>query len=111
MDYDGNGFIGTNDVIIFLSNYGCQYDCEHDLDGDGIVGVRDLIFMLSNVGPCPSASGDFLSGIDSVDEKQPVGTPIVFDITGRVVTAPMSELSSGIYILKYENLTQKIFIQ
>ena len=111
MDYDGDGFIGANDVTIMLSSYGCQYDCEHDLDGDGIVGVIDLIFMLSNVGPCPSIFGDFLSGIDSIDEKQPVGTPIVFDITGRIVTAPMSELSSGIYILKYENLTQKIFIQ
>ena len=111
MDYDGNGVIATNDIIIMFGNYGCIGDCDYDPDGDGVVGVRDLLMMLSNVGDCPSVSGDVLSStFDAVREKPP-GTPVVFDITGRVVTDPPDQLPTGVYILKYDNLIKKIFIQ
>ena len=111
MDYDGNGVIGNNDILIMFGNYGCIGDCDYDPDGDGVVGVRDLLMMLSNVGDCPSVSGDVLSStFDAVREK-PLGTPVVFDITGRVVTDPLDQLPTGVYILKYDNLIKKIFIQ
>ena len=111
MDYDGNGVIATNDIIIMFGNYGCIGDCEYDANADGVVGVQDLLMMLSNVGDCPSVAGDFLSSTNDAVREQPLGTPIVFDITGRVVTDPIDQLPTGIYILKYDNLIKKIFIQ
>lgn len=111
MDYDGSGVIGSNDILIMFGNYGCIGDCDFDPDGDGVVGVRDLLMMLANVGDCPSVSGDVLSSTFNAVIEQPLGTPVVFDITGRVVTDPFDQLPTGIYILKYDNLIKKIFIQ
>ena len=52
-DFDGNGFVGVNDVLIALGAFGCQGVCEADLDGDNIVGVNDILTMLSGFGqPC-----------------------------------------------------------
>ena len=111
MDYDGNGVIGNNDILIMFGNYGCIGDCDYDPDGDGVVGVRDLLMMLSNVGDCSSTSGDVLSNTLIAVREQPLGTPVVFDMTGRVVTDPIDQLPTGIYIMKYDNLIKKIFIQ
>ena len=111
MDYDGNGVIGNNDILIMFGNYGCIGDCEYDANADGVVGIQDLLMMLSSVGDCPSVAGDFLSSTNDAVREQPIGTPIVFDITGRVVTDPLDQLPTGIYILKYDNLIKKIFIQ
>lgn len=111
MDYDGNGVIGSNDIVIMFGNYGCIGDCDYDADEDGVVGIGDLLMMLANVGDCPSVSGDVLSSTFDAIREQPLGTPVVFDITGRVVTDPLDQLPTGIYILKYDNLIQKIFIQ
>ncbi len=111
MDYDGNGVIGNNDILIMFGNYGCIGDCEYDTNEDGVVGIQDLLMMLSSVGDCPSVAGDFLSSTTDAVREQPLGTPIVFDITGRVVTDPLDQLPTGIYILKYDNLIKKIFIQ
>ncbi len=111
MDYDGNGVIGSNDIVIMFGNYGCIGDCDYDADEDGVVGIGDLLMMLANVGDCPSVSGDVLSSTFNAFIEQPLGTPVVFDITGRVVTDPFDQLPTGIYILKYDNLIKKIFIQ
>jgi hypothetical protein len=111
MDYDGSGFIGNNDIVIMLGNYGCVGECDYDADGDGVVGIGDLLFMLTNVGECPSVSGDVLSVDYPPVIEQPLGTPVVFDVRGRVVTVPLDQLSTGVYILKYDNLVKKIFIQ
>lgn len=52
-DFDNDGFITTNDLLIFLANFGCVENCETDLDGDGIVGSSDLLVFLSVYGtPC-----------------------------------------------------------
>jgi len=111
MDYDGDGLIGTNDIIIMFGEYGCVGSCDYDPNGDGVVGVMDLLMMLASVGDCPSVSGDFLSSTTEAVREQPLGVPIVFDATGRVVTEPIDQLPTGIYILKYDNLIKKIFIQ
>ncbi len=53
MDYDGNGYIGTQDVIVLLADLGCNGSCYTDPNDDQIVNIQDLLFMLSSVGPCP----------------------------------------------------------
>ncbi|MGB1074338.1 MAG: hypothetical protein ACPGYZ_09605, partial [Flavobacteriales bacterium] len=52
-DFDGNGIITVNDVLIVLGDFGCAGVCTADLDGDNIVGVTDILLMLSGFGqPC-----------------------------------------------------------
>ena len=52
-DFDGNGIITVNDVLVVLGDFGCAGVCTADLDGDGIVGVTDVLTMLSAFGePC-----------------------------------------------------------
>ena len=52
-DFDGNGIIAVNDVLVALGDFGCTGVCTADLDGDGIVGVTDILNMLSGFGqPC-----------------------------------------------------------
>ena len=52
-DFDGNGLISVNDVLIVLGDFGCAGVCAADLDGDNIVGVSDILLMLSGFGlPC-----------------------------------------------------------
>ena len=53
MDYDGDGFIGTQDVIELMVDLGCIGSCTTDPNGDQIVNIQDLLFMLASVGPCP----------------------------------------------------------
>ena len=53
MDYDGNGYVGTPDVLTLLADIGCEQACYTDPNDDGIVNVQDLLFMLASVGPCP----------------------------------------------------------
>ena len=49
-DFDENGVIAVNDVLIALGEFGCSGICVADLDGDGIVGVTDILNMLSGFG-------------------------------------------------------------
>ncbi|WP_306639697.1 FG-GAP repeat domain-containing protein [Sanyastnella coralliicola] len=49
-DFDCNGQRSTNDLILFLSGYGCSGDCQFDIDGNGITSVEDLIVFLSVFG-------------------------------------------------------------
>ena len=52
-DFDGNGIISVNDVLIALGDFGCSGVCVADLNGDGVVGVTDILTMLSQFGqPC-----------------------------------------------------------
>ncbi len=53
MDYDGDGYIGPQDVLTLLTDIGCEQACYTDPNDDGIVNVQDLLFMLASVGPCP----------------------------------------------------------
>ena len=50
-DLDGDGVVGSPDLIILLGQWGaCDDcgDCSGDLDGDCIVGTPDLIMLLGN---------------------------------------------------------------
>lgn len=52
-DIDGDGVVGTSDLLILLSNWGpCpdKGECPADLDGDGQIGTSDLLVLLANWG-------------------------------------------------------------
>ncbi len=53
-DLDGDNFIGVNDVLMLLGEFGCSVDCTTDLDGDGVVAIGDVLDMLGMFGEsCP----------------------------------------------------------
>lgn len=55
-DYNGDGFVDTADLLLFLSTFGCPSDCAYgDLSGDGAVDTQDLLLFLGIFGsPCDS---------------------------------------------------------
>tara|TARA_R100001480_G_scaffold88377_2_gene95500 strand:- start:430 stop:2178 length:1749 start_codon:yes stop_codon:yes gene_type:complete len=53
MDYDGDGYIGSQDVLQLLVDLGCEGNCYTDPNNDQIVNIQDLLFMLASTGPCP----------------------------------------------------------
>tara|TARA_B100000424_G_scaffold145767_1_gene110999 strand:- start:7129 stop:8880 length:1752 start_codon:yes stop_codon:yes gene_type:complete len=53
MDYDGDGYIGSQDVLELLVDLGCEGNCYTDPNADQTVNIHDLLLMLASVGPCP----------------------------------------------------------
>jgi len=51
-DLDGDCAIGFGDLLIVLTDWGCDDGCKSDLDGNGTVAFGDLLFVLANFGPC-----------------------------------------------------------
>lgn len=49
-DINENGAIEVGDILLVLSEFGCNSLCEADVDGDGQVSVSDLLNLLSNFG-------------------------------------------------------------
>ena len=45
-----NGIIDTADILMMLSQYGCENDCSADIDGDDAVSVSDIIALLAVFG-------------------------------------------------------------
>jgi hypothetical protein len=52
-DIDGDGTLGTADMLMLLAAWGESPAGPPDFDGDGMVGVTDLLHLLGNWGPCP----------------------------------------------------------
>lgn len=53
-DLDESGFINSNDLLILLSQFGCEENCSADLDINGTVSSSDLLVFLTFFGnPCP----------------------------------------------------------
>ncbi|MDB0025474.1 aryl-sulfate sulfotransferase [Flavobacteriales bacterium] len=53
-DFNGNYLVEVEDLLSFLSQFGCLEGCQGDLDGDQAVGIGDLLVLLSALGaPCP----------------------------------------------------------
>jgi hypothetical protein len=54
-DFDGNGWVDVEDILVLLGDYGCAGEsCTGDFDGDGLVGSWDLVLFLSAFGfDCP----------------------------------------------------------
>ena len=51
-DLDGDGFIGINDFLALLAQWGSDPGGPPDLDGDGNVGITDFLELLAAWGPC-----------------------------------------------------------
>ena len=53
-DLDGDGIIAVTDILLFLSDYGCDTaPCIGDVDGDDLTTVNDLLLLLSEFSePC-----------------------------------------------------------
>ena len=49
-DLNSNGAIEVGDVLLVLSEFGCQSDCAADVTGDGVVAVDDVLLLLSVFG-------------------------------------------------------------
>jgi hypothetical protein len=49
-DLNGDGRVDLDDLILLLTNYGCEAACAGDADGDGDCDLDDLILVLSNYG-------------------------------------------------------------
>ncbi len=52
-DLDGDGDVGTADLLTLLAAWGTDPGGPPDFDGDGNVGTMDLLELLANWGPCP----------------------------------------------------------
>jgi hypothetical protein len=117
LDFDGSGTIGNGDVLIMLSNYGCEGVCDYDVNNDGNVNVFDLLDMLASQGDCP-VEQDFSIGTykdlvvgDSDGFSWPSGPPRIYDILGREIDKPFDQLATGVYILRWKRVTRKVFVQ
>lgn len=49
-DLNGDLAVTTPDLLIFLTDFGCNVDCVGDVDGNGSVNSNDLLVFLSNFG-------------------------------------------------------------
>jgi hypothetical protein len=117
LDFDGSGTIGNGDVLIMLSNYGCEGVCDYDVNNDGNVNVFDLLDMLASQGDCP-VEQDFSIGTykdlvvgDSDGFSWPSGPPRIYDMLGREIDKPFDQLATGVYILRWKRVTRKVFVQ
>lgn len=45
-DFNLDGFINSADLLLFLSEFGCETGCIYDMDGDGVSNVADLLSFL-----------------------------------------------------------------
>ena len=49
-DLNVNGAIDVGDVLMVLSEFGCQSECTADVTGDGFVFVDDILVVLAVFG-------------------------------------------------------------
>ena len=49
-DIDYSGHVGSDDLLEFLSSYGCQTFCLSDINSDGTTTVQDLLELLVQYG-------------------------------------------------------------
>ncbi|MCH8824791.1 MAG: hypothetical protein IH984_14935 [Planctomycetes bacterium] len=52
-DLDGDGFVGTSDLLELFAAWGPNPESPADLDGDGSVSTSDLLELFANWGACP----------------------------------------------------------
>lgn len=53
-DFNCDGIVGIQDILILLNEFGCSNNCIADLSGDGVVGAEDQLTFLNLFGTiCP----------------------------------------------------------
>ena len=116
LDFDGNGTIGNGDIIYMVGEWGCEGDCETDPNNDGTVNVFDLLYVLTEIGTnCPIEQDLSIGMLKqlTVASSGIIGgaTPRIYDVSGRRVRGQIGSLATGVYILKWGNVTKKVFVQ
>jgi len=105
-DLDGNGTVGNGDLLLLLSEYGCQVGCAADVNGDGAVDVNDLLAFLNVWGqPCGQEQPNNLQQRAMPLEEQ------IYDLSGRRVYRPLDDLPTGFYIVAGPEGIRKIYKQ
>jgi hypothetical protein len=51
-DVNGDGQVGTDDLLDAIAHWGPCSGCASDLDGDGQVGTNDILGLIAHWGPC-----------------------------------------------------------
>jgi len=51
-DFNADGNINVNDLLILIAAWGPCEGCAQDLNGDGAVNVNDLLVLIAAWGPC-----------------------------------------------------------
>ncbi len=51
-DVNGDGMVGTDDLLDAIAHWGPCSGCAADLDGDGQVGTNDILAFIAQWGPC-----------------------------------------------------------
>jgi len=122
-DIDNDGVVGVEDASLLMNDYQCVGDCVGDINGDQIVNVLDLLEFLTEFGrtDClvePALSIGVVTSVTELEGQlepstngQASGKPVYYDMSGRVVPGPVENLASGIYIVKCNLETKKIFVQ
>ena len=49
-DHNASGFVGMDDVLLTLGDFGCAAECLADMTGDEAVTIGDLLLLLTQVG-------------------------------------------------------------
>jgi hypothetical protein len=49
-DIDGDCHVGTSDLLVILSNIGCEFCTEGDIDLDHMVTSNDILYLLNVYG-------------------------------------------------------------
>jgi len=98
-DIDGDGIVGTSDLLAVLSAWGPNPGNPADIDGDGIVGTSDLLILLANWGPvvacdCLTGEGVTIAILDDgIDYTHPDFGSCTFDEVENGNCEKVSELS------------------
>ena len=49
-DFNGDGVIGSTDILVLISDYGCLTNCTIDFNANGSTDINDLLFLLALFG-------------------------------------------------------------
>ncbi len=128
-DIDGDGMVGTNDLLAVIAAWGpCPpiADCPEDLNGDGVVGADDILFIIGHWGSTgtPRGMGDQDASEDDALENSddhladrifinvarlaPAEYDGVFRVTGDYLQRPWAilemEVAGGRPVIDYDLL-------
>ncbi|MEO0404098.1 MAG: DUF4983 domain-containing protein, partial [Bacteroidota bacterium] len=78
-DFNTDGQVDVEDLLVFLSSFGCDNDCgDTDIDGNGVVDAGDMLMLLvafgNPCGPAPAQLQEIDNGYMTVyrEKKNPM---------------------------------------
>ncbi len=111
-DFDGDGFVGFQDLSLLTGLYGYregqeQYEAKYDLNGDGEIGLDDFLIFIKSYGKRVKHAPVFRSRTyvtHFIDENtpgsEPIGDPIsATDADGDVLTYSLSGTDVDLFVI------------